>query len=243
MLKYSEGESFFHKLDPRTKLFFFISLSVLSLLSTSIIYLSSVFAFTLIVFLANRLSFQKIKSFSKFFIILSIFVVILQGFFYPLGKTILSPIPITLEGLAFGFAISLRLFTILLSLSVLMLTTKQKYLLEALGNFIPKDFALSLTTAFRFIPIIEEEARTIIISQEARGLKRRGKMKLTAYFPIIVPLFAKALTRAKNLAISVESRGFGRKRTKYDLKMKPKDWLVVAGTLAFGLCLLFFHPV
>ena len=243
MLRYSNGEGFLHELDPRTKLSFFFFISTLSLLSTNMIYLSSLFVFTLSVFLISRLSFKEIKGFSKFFVILSVFVVIFQGFFYPLGKTAFSPIPLTLEGLAFGFAISLRLFTILFSLSILMLTTKQKNLLEALGNFIPKDFALSLTTAFRFIPIMEEETKTIIISQEARGLRKKGSRKLTAYFPILVPLLAKALTRARNLAISVESRGFGKVRTKYELKMKTKDWLVIFGTLAFGVFLITFHLV
>jgi energy-coupling factor transport system permease protein len=243
MLKYSKGESIFHGLDPRTKLFFFLSVSVLSLVSTNILYLSSLFAFTLSVFLVNRLRFSEIMGFSKFFLILSVFLVFFQGFFYPLGETVLSPFPMTLEGMTFGFAISLRLFTILLSLSLLMLTTRQKKLLEALGNFLPKDIAFSLTTAFRFIPILEEETKAIVVSQEARGLRKKGTRKLTVYFPVIVPLFAKALTRAKNLALSVESRGFGRGRVKYDLKMRNKDWVVFSGTLAFGILIIFLQPV
>lgn len=243
MLKYSEGESIFHGLDPRTKLFFFLFISTLSLISTGILYLSSLFAFILFIFLVNRLPFSEIKGFSKFFVILSVFVVIFQGFFYPLGKTTLFQIPMTLEGITFGFAISLRLFAILFSLSILMLTTKQKKLLEALGNFLPKDLAFSLTTAFRFIPILEEETKAIVISQEARGLRKKGARKLTVYFPIIVPLFVKALTRAKNLALSVESRGFGRGRIKYNLKMKTKDWMVFSGTLAFGVLIIVLHPV
>ncbi len=243
MLKYSKGESIFHGLDPRTKLFFFLFISALSLFSTSVLYLSSLFAFILFVFLVNRLPFSEIMGFSRFFLILSVFVVLLQGIFYPLGETVLSPLPMTLEGITFGFAVSLRLFTILFSLSILMLTTRQKKLLEALGNFLPKDFAFSLTTAFRFIPILEEETKAIVISQEARGLRKKGTRKLTVYFPVIVPLFAKALTRAKNLALSAESRGFGRARVKYDLKMRNKDWIVLFGTVAFGILIIFLHPV
>ncbi|MCD6591069.1 MAG: energy-coupling factor transporter transmembrane protein EcfT [Candidatus Aenigmarchaeota archaeon] len=240
MLRYKDGRSLFHKLDSRTKFFFFFS--TLSLFSTNILYLSSIFVFTLFVFLANRLSFQDIKGFSKFFIIFSILLVIFQGFFYPFGKThLLSGFPITFEGIAFGFAISLRLFTILFSLAILMLTTKQKHLLESLGNFLPKDLAFSLTTAFRFIPIFEEETKTIIISQESRGLKKRGPRRLTFYFPVIVPLFTKALERAKNLAMSVETRGFGKAKTRYNLKMKTNDWIIVLGTLIFGvLCFWLF---
>jgi len=242
MLSYAKGKSFFHGLDPRTKLFLFIFFSVISLVSTKTIYLLTIFTFIFLIFLFNRLPFREIKNFSKFFVALSCAVVVIQGFFYPLGKTIIfNVVPITLEGLVFGFAISLRLFTILFSLSILMLTTKQRDLLHALGNFIPKDMAFSLTIAFRSIPMLEEETRTIIISQEVRGLRKIRSKKLTAYFSIIVPLFAKALTRARYLAMSVESRGFGRTKMKYETKMKRQDWTIVFGTITFGiLCIRLF---
>jgi energy-coupling factor transport system permease protein len=217
-------------------LFLFIFFSVISLVSTKIIYLSAIFIFVFLIFLFNRLPFREIKNFSKFFVVLSFVVVVVQGFFYPLGKTIIfNVVPITLEGLFFGFAISLRLFAILFSLSMLMLTTRQGDLLHSLGNFMPKDIAFSLAIAFRSIPILEEEAKTIIISQEARGLRKRGKKRLAAYFPVIVPLFAKALTRAKYLAMSVEARGFGEAKMKYEMKMAKRDWLVICGTMAFGI--------
>ncbi|MEE9323448.1 MAG: energy-coupling factor transporter transmembrane component T [Candidatus Aenigmarchaeota archaeon] len=246
MLAYHKGQSTFHQLDPRTKLFFFVFLSILCLLSVNTYYLLTIFVFVFLVFLANRLPFRELKDFSKIFIILSILVIIIQGFFYPLGQTALYRIldfTLTLEGVVFGIGISFRLFILLFAVSILMLTNRPKEMMESLGNFLPKDLAFSLTTAFRFIPIFQSEIKTIMISQESRGLRKRGPKKITAYFPIIVPLFAKALTRARNLAVSVESRGFGKGKTKYDLKMKTKDWLVIFGTLAFGTFLVIFHLV
>lgn len=242
MLNYTERRSLFHGLDPRTKLFLFAFFSFASLASTSIIYLSAIFVFVFAVFLLNRLPFREIRNFSRFFILLSMIAIVVQGFFYPLGEAVLSPLlPLKIEGLLFGFAISLRLFTILFSLSMLMLTTKQGDLLHALGNFMPKDIAFSLTIAFRSIPILEEEAKTIIISQEARGLRKAGKKRLAAYFPVIVPLFAKALTRAKYLAMSVEARGFGEANIKYEMKMRKRDWMLICWTIVFGIaCFWFF---
>lgn len=246
MLVYKEGKSLFHKLDPRTKLFFFVFISVLCLVSTNLYYLLTIFVFTFLVFLVNGLPFRELKNPSKIFMALSLFVIVIQGFFYPMGKTAVYRIfdfAFTLEGLIFGIGISFRLFTLLLAISVFMLTTRPKEMMESLGNFLPKDLAFSLATAFRFIPIFQTEIKAIMISQESRGLGRKRRKKLTSYFPVIVPLFAKALTRAKNLAISVESRGFGRARIKYDLKMGRKDWLVVLGTTTFGILLFLFHPM
>ena len=242
MLRYTEGDSFFHGLDPRTKLAFFISISVLAAVSTDIAYLFTLFVFTAVVFFANRLPLKETAGFSGFFIMISVFIVVFQGFFYPLGKSaVLAGGPVTWEGLEFGAAISLRMFSIFFSLCTLMLTTKYKSLMEALSGFMPADFAFSLSTSFRFIPTIEEETRKIMISQEARGLRKRGRRKLTAYFPVVVPLLSRSLERARNLAMSVEARGFGRSRIRYDLEMKRSDWLVIAGTVAFGVCLYVIY--
>lgn len=241
MLRYHKGQSAFHGLDPRTKLFFFVSLSILCLLSVNVYYLFTIFFFTFLIFSLNRLPFHELKNFSKIFLLLSVLVILIQGFFYPLGQTPIYQVldfTLTLEGVIFGVGISFRLFTLLFALSIFMLTSRPKEMMESLGNFMPKDLAFSLTTAFRFIPILQSEINNIMISQESRGLKRRRMKKITAYFPIIVPLLAKALTRAKYLAMSVESRGFGGNSIKYETRMEARDWLVVFGTLAFGTFLL-----
>jgi len=245
MLRYHQGQSTFHKLDPRTKLFFFVSLSVFCLLSVNVYYLLTVFIFAFLVFTVNRLPLRELKDFSKIFIILSVLVITIQGFFYPLGQTALYNIlgfVVTLEGVVFGIGISFRLFTLLFAVSIFMLTTRPKEMMESLGNFLPKDIAFSLTTAFRFIPIFQSEINTIMISQESRGHGKGRMKKITSYFPIIVPLLAKALTRAKYLAMSVESRGFGKGKTRYEMEMRKADWLVIIGTLTFGICLFLLQP-
>ncbi|MCK5022942.1 MAG: hypothetical protein KAS04_02100, partial [Candidatus Aenigmarchaeota archaeon] len=90
-------------------------------------YLFSLFMFNVLIFFANKLPLRDIYGFSKFFVIISAFVITFQGIFYPLGTTALFGfLPFTTEGIVFGIAISLRMFCILFSLSLLMLTTKQK---------------------------------------------------------------------------------------------------------------------
>lgn len=243
MLGYHEGSSLLHRLDPRTKLFLSVFISLLSLLSTNLYYLITVFLFSFFIFLLNRLPIRHLGYFSRMFVMLSIIITIFQGFFYPQAETIIYRIlyfSMSLEGILFGAGISFRLFTILFAFSIFALTTRPKEMMESFGNFMPKDIAFSLTTAFRFIPIFQTEIKIISISQETRGLRKSGAKKITSYLPVMVPLFSKALMRAKNLAVSVESRGFGRSKIRYDLHMKTSDWAVILGTLSFGI-LVYIH--
>lgn len=243
MLRYIEGSGVFHGLSPMTKLFLFFLFSAASVLSTNVQYLFALLLVLLSAFLLGGLSFREIGGFSKFFVALSLTVILLQGFIYPLGETSVLPfLPIKYEGLMFGLSISFRIFVILFSLSILMLTTKQRDLLGSMGRILPQDIAFSLTTAFRFMPILEEEANAINIAQAARGLRKRRAKRLTAYFPIVVPLLSKALQRARNLAMSAETRGYGMPRKRRKIEMEKKDWLAVflsAATVV--LCFYGFH--
>jgi energy-coupling factor transport system permease protein len=137
--------------------------------------------------------------------------------------------------LLFGLGIAFRLLTLVFAISIFMLTTKPKDMIESLSNYFPYSLAFSLTTAFRFIPIFQEELNHIRISQEARGLRTRGFRKVSVYFPIIVPLLAKALNRARYLAYNVESRGFGSRKIRYERTFERNDWFVIFGIVCFGV--------
>ncbi|MCK5023401.1 MAG: hypothetical protein KAS04_04475, partial [Candidatus Aenigmarchaeota archaeon] len=81
----------------------------------------------------------------------------------------------------------------------------------------------------------------IMIAQQTRGYSKRNLKKLTVHFPVIVPLLSKSLGMARTLAISVESRGFGRAKTKYNIKMKYYDWIVICVTFLFNVYLYLFY--
>ena len=72
--------------------------------------------------------------------------------------------------------------------------------------------ATIISLAFRFIPILTEEAGRVIDAQKSRGSKiGEGKIvdKAKSIMPIIIPLFISAFRRSDELALAMDSRLYG----------------------------------
>jgi energy-coupling factor transport system permease protein len=124
------------------------------------------------------------------------------------------------------------------SFSVFFLTTSPDHLGLALEQTrVPYEFVFAFTTAVRFVPVLAEEAQTIMDAQKARGLElERGNFlkRIRNYIPILIPLIISAIRRSLELAEAMESRAWGatRKRTNlYVLKMHRGDFALIAITL------------
>ncbi len=142
-------------------------------------------------------------------------------------------------------AMTLRFIVLVESFSIFFLTTSPDHLGLALEQtHIPYEFCFAFTTAVRFVPVLAEEAQTIMDAQKARGLElERGNFlkRIRNYIPILIPLIVGAIRRSLELAEAMESRAWGatKKRTNlYVLKMHRSDLLLIlisAGTLAIAI--------
>jgi energy-coupling factor transport system permease protein len=116
---------------------------------------------------------------------------------------------------------------------------------------VPYEFCFAFTTAVRFVPVLAEEAQTIIDAQKARGLElEKGNFlkRVRNYIPILIPLIISAIRRSLELAEAMESRAWGavKKRTNlFVLKLHRGDYIFVAitfGILATAVFIrLYFH--
>ena len=136
--------------------------------------------------------------------------------------------------LEYAFSMSLRFLVLVESFSIFFLTTSPDHLSLALEqSHVPYEFTFAFTTAVRFVPVLAEEAQTIMDAQKARGLElERGNFmkRVRNYIPILIPLIVSAIRRSLELAETMESRGWGavKKRTNlYVLRMKAGDWLLI----------------
>jgi energy-coupling factor transport system permease protein len=116
---------------------------------------------------------------------------------------------------------------------VFFLTTSPDHLGLALQQSgIPYEFCFAFTTAVRFVPVLADEAQTIMDAQKARGLElERGNLlkRVRNYIPVLIPLIVNAIRRSLELAESMESRAWGanKKRTNlYELKLKKADYIL-----------------
>jgi energy-coupling factor transport system permease protein len=102
---------------------------------------------------------------------------------------------------------------------------------------VPFELVFAFTTAVRFVPVLAEEAQTIMDAQKARGLElERGNFlkRIRNYIPILIPLIVSAIRRSLELAEAMESRAWGatKKRTNlYVLKIHRGDIALIAITI------------
>ena len=76
---------------------------------------------------------------------------------------------------------------------------------------VPYSFAFILTTAMRYVPLIGQKIRHIIDAQSSRGIDFRPRLRNVGNFmALLMPLLVQSLVLSDELALAMESRGFGR---------------------------------
>ena len=229
-----------HQLDPRVKFFYVLAMFVIAIMFNQLLPLILLFFIQLpFVFMAGvqREWVRSLRGALFFAIMIFLFNFVFQYFWteYPL-----PPSPSLLE---YSIAMTLRFIVLVESFSVFFLTTSPDHLGLALEqSHVPYEFCFAFTTAVRFVPVLAEEAQTIMDAQKARGLElERGNFikKVKNYIPILIPLVVSAIRRSLELAEAMESRAWGatEKRTNlYVLRVKRGDYLL---TIISVLILIF----
>jgi energy-coupling factor transport system permease protein len=150
------------------------------------------------------------------------------------------------ESLESAAAMTMRFIVLVESFSVFFLTTSPDHLGLALEQTrIPYEFCFAFTTAVRFVPVLAEEAQTIMDAQKARGLElERGNFlkRIRNYIPILIPLIISAIRRSLELAEAMESRAWGatKKRTNlYVLKMHRGDFVLIIITVGIFVAAIY----
>jgi energy-coupling factor transport system permease protein len=148
----------------------------------------------------------------------------------------------------YSLAMTLRFVVLVESFSLFFLTTSPDLLGLALEqSHVPYEFCFAFTTAVRFVPVLAEEAQTIMDAQKSRGLElEKGNFlkRIRNYIPILIPLIVNAIRRSLELAEAMESRAWGasEKRTNlYVLKLRKQDAVLIA--LAFGMLAIAIYIV
>lgn len=263
MVEYVEGDSLFHNLDPRVKVILLLLFTLLIFMAKNFILIGILFGIVIGFWYSSNLSFKKIANFLKILVWLFVFLIIVQGVFYPGTHYIINPlipnfIPgigglgnITWEGILFGILICFRLLTLLSLLPLITMTTEVHLLALGLVKMgLPYKIAYMATTALNMIPTFEEEANIIMDAQRLRAydIFDDGHFydKLKAYPALVVPLVVGAMRRAKLMGVAMDARAFGadEKRTYLeDIEMDKKDKIALGCLIVFTLIIIIIKFV
>lgn len=249
--QYIPGQSFWHRLDPRSKIIATSLFVISSFLIEQWFFMGVLIVAELIAMRLTRIPMNYFYRSLKpilFFVVLTFF---LQVLFNKQGELLFSvgPFGIYDEGINLGFFMSIRLIIVVLISTLLTLTTKPSDLTLALESlFKPfkkiglpvSELALMISIALRFIPTLFEETQKILKAQASRGVDiREGKLKdkVMQLISLLVPLFILSFKRADELANAMEVRGYvpGCKKTS----INRLNWRL-ADTGLILVCLIIF---
>ena len=248
--QYYPGNSFIHRLDPRTKILSTLLLIVAVFLANTAIGYAALCAMVLFIILVSGLPFMLVLKSVKpllFIIVLTLVLHAVMG----QGEHVLYQwkfIRVTEEGLRLGVQMAMRLILLLMISSILTFTTSPIVLTDGIEALLrpfrvigvpAHELAMMMTIALRFIPTLMEETDRIIKAQTARGADFSGGNLLVRaknMLPILVPLFISAFRRADDLAVAMEARCYrgGEGRTRmHQLAYRSGD--VMAFVFAFAM--------
>lgn len=198
--------------------------------------------------LADTRAWGAVRRASPVLTVLLVLSVVLWTFFRPTGPLLFAwgPMAIHQDGCLYGLTTGLRLWCfILATLTYLACTPIEDFTLSLSRVGVPWAMSFALSLAFRLTPLFMDTGRTILEAQRARGLDLEGAGpwgRVVRTVPVIVPILVSGLRRADQLAIALESRGFGRGGRRSTLARHTvgwRDWilplLLGAATVAVGM--------
>ena len=254
--QYFPGNSFVHRLDPRSKILAVVMYIVALFLCKSFVSYGTMFALLAVSIKVSKVPLKSILGGLKPIVFLACFTAILNLFTTP-GETVLLKVwvlTITLEGVFNAFFMVVRIMMLIAGTFLLTYTTSPILLTDGLESLLSPlkkvgapihELAMMMSIALRFIPTLIEETDKIMSAQRARGADfESGNLiqRAKALIPLLVPLFISSFRRADELAVAMECRcyrgGAGRTRLR-QLKYQNIDTLTlvlfVAVTVLVGV--------
>ncbi len=245
------GNSFVHKLDPRTKILIMILYIVMTFLVKRIYFFVIPFVYLLTELFLSKISVKYIGRSLKPVRFLLIFMFLLNLFFSRSEtETVLWDLgfwKLTLEAILQSCFLAIRIILLVAGASMLTLTTSPIALTDGIEriltplkllHFPAHELAMMMTIALRFIPTLMDESEKIKNAQMARGADfESGNIirRVKSMIPILIPLFVSSFRKADELATAMESRCYhgGEGRTRmHQLHFTRSDLLAIAATLA-----------
>lgn len=220
VVEYQPKDSPLHRLNPLAKMAWAFLVLALSMIYTDYRYLAGVFFSVLLMALLGGV-FREVSRLFKGLFTFAFILFLMQVLFLHTGTELFKLIPlgrgylaVTDGGVSFGLAMAFRMLSVVVSFLVFLTTTRTQDMLNTLVEKLraPYDFAFMVLTAIRFIPTFLAELKQISDAQKARAFVVEGwnpATKVKAYLPIAVPLVLSSLKKARQMALAMETRGYG----------------------------------
>lgn len=262
ILTYEEKDTWIHRLSGVTKLVFFLTWSITSMMTYDTRVLSVMFVLSLLIFKISKTEWKQVKTVFKFISIFLCINLIAIFFFAPYQGTkiygtetvlvhLFGNYSITSEQLFYECNIMIKYFTIIPAVLMFIVSTNPSEFAASLNRIgVSYNIGYAIAIALRYIPDIQDDFHKIKNAQEARGIemskKAPFKERIKNVSAIIFPLVFSSMDRIDVVSNAMELRGFGKfkKRTWYSGKaLKRNDYCVIVFAIIFmtvGLVVTYY---
>jgi len=225
--RYAGG--YLYKINPFCKLVFSLVILAYCLAIRSFLPLVTMLAFLLIMLLASKLVMAMLR------IMLPATMI---------GASVFLISYLFKSSLEDAAIFAIRIFILFFSFLIFGATTEPSTFIRSLHSLkLPNQLILAMLIVFRFIPVLVEEMKMILLSFSLRKATARMSMGLF-YRGIMVPFVFRLFTLADDLALALHVRGYGNRPRPTVFKpvaFSAKDGFFMAGSfiMVAGLHLFF----
>ena len=230
--QYYPANSMIHSLDPRSKLMAVLLYIVALFLVKNPLWYIVFLIITVAEFRLAKVPFRFFLKGLKPIIILLVFTFVFRTLATP-GEVLAEfwIFEVTREGLIKGAQLASRIALMIVEASLLGYTTTPKEMSDGLAQAfrpmqkigLPVDeMSVMVMIAFRFIPVMLEEANDLMDAQASRGVEFENCSvftKMKNVFSLLMPLFIGSIERSSELAMAMEARGYSADRPRS--RMEP----------------------
>jgi len=260
LVEYRKLDTFLHRLNPRISLMIVLAAVVASIVWTDPIVLTIATILFVIAGFSCKFPWKQIGWVLKMALVASILIIIIQGFtldpslvtkkFYK-GIVLFHALPngrgaFKLDGVLYGYASSMKIYMVVIAVGILGFTVDPADIIQMLNRlpFASKNFVFIFSTAWRFIPQIQQQLFNLIDAQKTRGMElEKGKMmdRVKKVVPIVTPLLSNSLDISDQIALAMEARAFGSgNKNKF---VKPASYPPAVKLATFVILLLIILMV
>ena len=250
-LRYQDKNTVIHRLNPVVKLVWALIIIILSLIFDHPLFIL-LLLLAVVLLLRQANVWREWTSILKFSLWLGLSIIVINALvsyhgyhtlaIAPFRLPVLGQPMITLEAIAFGAVMALKLVVIISSFAFINLTIHpDDIMLVMLKMRFPSKSVLVVSLSTRFIPCLVEDTQRINDAYHTRGVSLdtgNWFRKLKSRAGIIMPLLSNSLDRSVQVAEAMEARAFGtgRRRSFYrDIKFSVIDVLILTVVLLAGV--------
>ena len=245
--KFASGQSFIHKLDPKTRVVAVLILSFATALCNNLFVAVLYFIISTVLIIMARLNIKDVIERIKpvFWFLLMIWVLIPITFD---GQILyqFSWLKISGTGVILCCKITIKSITILLFFTTLVATMNIASLGNALHKlYVPDKMVFLLLMSYRYIAVIEDEYKKLLRAAKFRGFRPKTNLHSYKTFAYLAGmLFVRASLRAQRVHQAMLCRGFNQKFHSLDVYQANRfNAIFLTGVFATGLGLVILEII